>query len=366
MGQSPPSKFYNRNGEGLFFIQGNKEFQDLYVMPEIYTSKCNKTAPENSVLITVRAPVGNVNLTLQEICIGRGVAAIFHKDNDFLKNRFCYYILRGLEDYIMSFGEGGTTYESITKKDLENIQIPLPPPDEQSRIAAVLSWFDDLIENKKQQNEILEKTAMALFKSWFVDFEPFRDVEFVYSEELGREVPWGWEAVTLKDLTKDIFSGRGKYAIDEKEGKYPLWGANGVIGQAEKYDVDGFAILTGRVGTLGKVFLVEGKFAVSDNVLAAIPKEEWVTFYLYILMKTQIDYESLNVGSTQPLITKTDLGNQLSLLPPDSILQRFHEMVEPLFRKIINNEKEIMVLKRARDALLPLLVFGKLRVEAIE
>jgi len=73
MGQSPPSKFYNKNAEGIFFIQGNKEFQDIYLLPEIYTSKCHKVAPAHSVLITVRAPVGNVNLIKQNICIGRGV-----------------------------------------------------------------------------------------------------------------------------------------------------------------------------------------------------------------------------------------------------------------------------------------------------
>ena len=82
MGQSPSSKFYNKNGEGMFFIQGNKEFHELYVKPNIFTSKCHKIAPKNSVLITVRAPVGNVNLTQKEICIGRGVAAITHKYDD--------------------------------------------------------------------------------------------------------------------------------------------------------------------------------------------------------------------------------------------------------------------------------------------
>ena len=88
MGQSPSSKFYNENGEGILFIQGNKEFQEVFVKPNIFTSKCHKIAPKNSVLITVRAPVGSVNLTQEEICIGRGVAAINHKNNDIDKNKF--------------------------------------------------------------------------------------------------------------------------------------------------------------------------------------------------------------------------------------------------------------------------------------
>ncbi len=82
-------------------------------------------------------------------------------------------------------------------------------------------------------------------------------------------------------------------------------------------------------------------------------------------MKSQIDFEALNVGSTQPLITKKALGNEKILFPPSPILQKFHSLVQPLFEKIINNQKEIMILKKVRDALLPLLVFGKLRVEEV-
>jgi restriction endonuclease S subunit len=79
---------------------------------------------------------------------------------------------------------------------------PYPPLPEQSRIATVLSWFDDLIEVKKRQNEILEKTAMAIFKSWFIDFEPFKDEEFIFNEELEREIPKGWEVKNWGDVVK--------------------------------------------------------------------------------------------------------------------------------------------------------------------
>jgi len=222
-----------------------------------------------------------------------------------------------------------------------------------------------LIENKKRQNEILEKVAMAIFKSWFVDFEPFKDEKFVYNEELGKEIPKGWKIEKLKELTENITSGRGRYIIKAKEGRYPLWGANGILGFINEYDLEGFAILTGRVGTLGKVFLVNDKFTISDNVLTLIPKKTIYIFFIYLCMKTQIDFESLNVGSTQPLITKTALGDENVILPPQPILQHFHSLVEPLFQKITLNQKQIMVLRKIRDALLPKLVFGRLRVEEI-
>ena len=110
-------------------------------------------------------------------------------------------ILREPLEWSMS---GTSGRQRVQLSALKTLPILLPPPLEQSRIATVLSWFDDLIENKKRQNEILEKTAMAIFKSWFVDFEPFKDEEFVYSEELGKEIPKGWEVEELKEIANII------------------------------------------------------------------------------------------------------------------------------------------------------------------
>ena len=283
-----------------------------------------------------------------------------------ISNRFVYYffISHPMQTFIESLAEGSTR-PNTNAKVVSKFPLYYPPPPEQSSIATVLSWFDDLIENKKRQNEILEKVAMAIFKSWFVDFEPFKDEEFVHNEELGKEIPEGWKIEKLKELTENITSGRGRYIIKAKEGRYPLWGANGILGFINEYDLEGFAILTGRVGTLGKVFLVNDKFTISDNVLTLIPKKTIYIFFIYLCMKTQIDFESLNVGSTQPLITKTALGDENVILPPQPILQHFHSLVEPLFQKITLNQKQIMVLRKIRDALLPKLVFGRLRVEEI-
>jgi type I restriction enzyme S subunit len=282
-----------------------------------------------------------------------------------IHNKFTFYFLLSpqMQDYIKSIAEGSTR-QNTNAKVVAEFPLYVPPLPEQSRIATVLSYFDDLIEVKKRQNEILEKTAMAIFKSWFVDFEPFMDGEFVYNEELGRDIPKGWEMKKVIDLCY-IISGRGKYLIEASEGIYPLWGANGVLGYIDNYDLEGFSIITGRVGTIGKVFLVEGKYAISDNVLCIIPHQGFCIFFLYLWIKSQIDFESLNVGTSQPLITKTALGNEPILSPPPHILQSFHSLVEPLFQKIILNQKQIMTLRKIRDTLLPLLVFGKLRVEEV-
>jgi len=117
------------------------------------------------------------------------IDTVFYAEN--VKNaEFIYYIFSSLSiEQLMS----DSAVPGLNINFLKNIKIPYPSPTEQSRIATVLSWFDGLIENKKRQNEILEKVAMAIFKSWFVDFEPFKDEELVYNEELRKEIPKGWE-----------------------------------------------------------------------------------------------------------------------------------------------------------------------------
>jgi len=342
---------------GFYEVWGANGFMD-------YTDDTDHLE-NREVLITGRVgTLGNVYYIKKNsnVWLSDNVLILYPNDQEINLKFVFYHLLTRKEDIINL--DVGSTQPLITQNGLKNLIIPLPPLPEQSRIATVLSWFDDLIEVKKRQNEILEKTAMAIFKNWFVDFEPFKNEEFVYNEELGREMPKGWEVKKIIDLC-NIISGRGRYLLEASEGIYPLWGANGVLGYIENYDLEGFSIITGRVGTIGNVFLVEGKFAISDNVLCIMPHQDFRIFFLYLWIKSQIDFESLNVGTSQPLITKTALGNEPIIFPPHCILQSFHSLVEPLFQKIILNQKQIMTLRKIRDTLLPLLVFGKLRVEEV-
>jgi len=112
---------------------------------------------------------------------------------------FLFYQLKIREDELRDTTTG-TGIPHVDKQNLLRKRIIYPPPPEQSRIATVLSWFDDLIENKKRQNEILEKTAEAIFKSWFIDFEPFKYEEFVDSE-LGK-IPKEWKVSKLGEVVK--------------------------------------------------------------------------------------------------------------------------------------------------------------------
>jgi type I restriction enzyme S subunit len=363
MGQSPPSKYYNREGKGTPFAQGKKEFGDLHITPTIFTTKCSKIAPSNSVLITVRAPVGELNLTKSELCIGRGIAAILNKSGNPLHNRFIYYALKALSEYLSMLGERGTTYDSVRKEELDSVSFPYPQPSEQERIASVLSWFDDLIENKKRQNEVLEKTAMAIFKSWFMNFEPFKDEEFVDSS-LGK-IPKGWDIRELGNVVKILY-GEGLPDRKRQEGPYPVIGSSGIIGYHSKYLVYAPSVVVGRKGNVGSIFLMlEPSFPI-DTVFYTSPDTPLeLVFYVYHFLKNTSLEE---IASSHTAVPGLDIHilNSLKLpFPPEPIIQKFQSLVEPLLQKILLNQKEIMILRRVRDTLLSLLVFGELRVEEI-
>ena len=286
--------------------------------------------------------------------------------------KFLFYFLNDKEKW----PELGSGQPFISKSAAEEVLIVYPPLPEQSRIATVLSWFDDLIEVKKRQNEILEKTAMAIFKSWFIDFEPFRDGEFVYSEELGKEIPKGWEVSPIEkefylikgrkyEVFDDYFEGCSPYLLIEtfKTGKIEFWTIEKEP-QVEENDV----VLVADGESSGKVLRYQ-KGILGSTLLTLKPKRENSIELKHLIYLTLKFYEdeimSHRTGSAIPHLDKEFLKSFLLLLPPSHILQSFHSLVEPLFQKIILNQKQIMTLRKIRDTLLPLLVFGKLRVEEV-
>jgi len=353
-----------RDYEYVYISRGERNITEKAV------KECSlKFFPEGTVLLTTRAPIGYVAIAKNRITANQGFRNIVpHK----IKSEYLYYYLKNVTDYLKSLA-GGSTFGELTGTTLKEVLIPYPPPEEQSRIATVLSWFDDLIENKKRQNEILEKVAMAIFKSWFVDFEPFKDEEFGYNEELGKEIPMGWEVEKFGDVAE--FHDHKRVPLSEIErqkrrGIYPYYGANGVIDYIDDYIFDGEYLLVAEDGTVvdengfAVSRLVEGKFWANNHVHVIQGKNNVPTEFLYLVLK-YTPIAPYITGAVQLKLNQKNFTKMPVLLPPQPILQHFHSLVEPLFQKIILNQKQIMVLRKIRDALLPKLVFGKLRVEVI-
>jgi len=184
MGQSPPSTTYNKERRGLPFYQGKADFGEKYPTPRVWCSEPYKVAESGDILISVRAPVGPVNICQEKACIGRGLAAI-RPQTSFLDNMFLFYYLRSIESKWLG---RGSTFKAIKKKDLEDLLVPLPPLDEQKRIVSRLEQLIGRVEKakrlRKAANEETEKIMQAALNEIF-----------------SRVQEKGWEWKKLRELT---------------------------------------------------------------------------------------------------------------------------------------------------------------------
>ena len=160
MGQSPPSSTYNKSGIGIPFLQGCAEFGKIYPSPNLYCSKPLKIVRLGDILISVRAPVGEINIADTNLCIGRGLAALRPKEKS-VNTFYIYYALHKAKGKLKN-RSSGSTFKAIAKRDLENFRIPLPPLPEQKQIAEILMTVDKKLELLREKKKILEQLKKGL------------------------------------------------------------------------------------------------------------------------------------------------------------------------------------------------------------
>lgn len=278
----------------------------------------------------------------------------------------------------------GAVMPKLTQGNLNRIEVPCPPRAVQDAIVAVLGNLDDRITLLRETNATLEAIARALFKSWFVDFDPVRAKaegrqpegmdataaalfpDSFEESELGL-VPKKWRVGSLSDICT---IASGKRPPDRSDNStevcsIPLYGGAGLMGYTSASLFDEVLIVTGRVGTLGKVHIAYPPFWASDNVLVVSPKSP-ADFSFALNWIRSIDIQALNRGSTQPLLTQRDLGAQPGLIPPREVLRIFEEIVGQLYYRIRSQEQQAQALTQLRDTLLPRLISGQLRLPETE
>lgn len=165
-GQSPPSETYNKSGDGIPFFQGKADYGEKYPIVRNWCTSPKKISIPNDILISIRAPVGPVNINNTNACIGRGLSAI--RTNSICNYEYLYYYLKAKEQFIAQLGVGSTFF-AITQNDLKKIQIPLPPLSDQIKIATVLSKAEALIQKKKQNISLLDEFLKSTFLKMFGD-----------------------------------------------------------------------------------------------------------------------------------------------------------------------------------------------------
>jgi type I restriction enzyme S subunit len=298
-----------------------------------------KILKKGQIIISARGTVGVISMLGRDMAFNQSNYGI-NANSELTENEFLYYLLKhNIANFISN--SYGAVFDTITKETFDQIIVSIPEKPEQKSIASILSTLDDKIDLLHRQSKTLEALAETLFRQWFVE-------EGTQSILIGNVA----RVTTGKGLKREEFI---------ENGEFPILGANGEIGRTNKFLYESKLILTGRVGTLGKVYSSEGKVWISDNVLIVKPIDEKFFYPIYFYLKT-IDFENLNVGSTQPLVTQTEVKKIELKIPTKEHFEEFAEMCSYNFEKIKTNQIQIRTLTQLRDTLLPKLMSGEVRV----
>lgn len=319
---------------------------------------------------------------------------------------YLYYVIstKSYESHFFAAGSG-SGQPNLSPATILSVEIPYPPYDLQCGIASVLKSLDDKIELNRQINQTLEQIAQAIFKSWFVDFEPVkakieaksagRDPEraamcaisgksepeldqlspenyqrlaataalfpdALVESELGL-IPKGWEVGMLQDLLI-LQRGFDLPASDRKEGTFPIIAASGPAGLHDQAMVKAPGVVTGRSGVLGKVFLVLENYWPLNTTLWVKEFRRASPLYAFHLLKT-FDFSIFNAGSAVPTLNRNHIHGLRQLVPANGCVSEFEKHAGLLFKAIQDREKESQHLATLRDTLLPKLLSGELNVD---
>ena len=306
-GQSPESKYYNTNGEGLPFFQGNADFGELYPVTKMWCTEPKKIVEKNTLLISVRAPIGALNFSTERCCIGRGLAGITAKAPTDLK--YIYYGLMNKKEELNRLGTG-STFKAINKKVLKNTLIVKEKAERQHNIVKVLDKNILIIAHLQKQLYLLDE----LVKSRFV-------------EMFGDPVCNSMNLPTMKGI--DIFRlTNGKFVPESKryELGIPAYGGNGISWYTDAALIQKDTIVIGRVGfQSGNVHFAKGPLWITDNAMYInnFNAEKYDLFFMYYLMR-YIDFTRFQDAGDLKKITQKPFMNMKYIMP---VLSRQREYV---------------------------------------
>ena len=268
--------------------------------------------------------------------------------------RFLYYlaISPDFRDLAIKSMVGTSGRQRVQQSVLETCELRVPPLETQRKIAAILSALDDKIELNRRINANLEQQAAAIFKSKFCDFD-----------DNAGQMPSKWNVATFGEIAEVVSGKRPPMKQPEfsEDVNVPLVGASTIMGYTNNILYNEPILVIGRVGTHGVVQRFQTPCWPSDNTL--VIKSEYYEYAFHFLKN--VDYVNMNRGSTQPLITQTDLKNLLIVLPEKRVLKEFEKLTGTLMARWETNRAENEQLAAVRDALLPRLMSGEINVSDV-
>lgn len=361
MGQSPKSDFYNSKGDGLPFLQGNRTFGDKYPTFDTWTTFVTKEAEVGDVIMSVRAPVGDINITPLKMCLGRGVCGLRHKQG---AQEFLYYLLRANKENLIN-RENGTVFGSINKTDISNLEVQVPSLREQIQIGLTLKAIDDKIENNKKINHHLVEQAYAIYKEVCVNQKDDSFVEETI-KSISQKVITG---KTPSTQNKDYYGGDLPFITipDMHNNIYCVETLRYLTQKGEQTQpsktLPKNSIIVSCIATPGLVSLLDRESQTNQQINAVIPSENQEYYlFLELLSKSKLIIELGSSGSTTYNLNKTQF-EKIKISAP-SIEKRYelNNLLRPLFLKINQTQHETIKLSQLRDTLLPKLLSGEISV----
>ena len=333
-----------------------------YIAEEDYDKWMVRGFPKvGDVILTTEAPLGEVALLKEEkVALAQRIVCLRGKNNVLDNTYLKYYLQSGKGQKSLSARESGTTVTGIKQAELRRVDIEYPAYDDQRRIASILSSLDRKIELNNKINADLEEMAQAIFKNWFVDFEPFKDGKFVESE-LGI-IPEGWKVGCLGELCK-FKRGKNlltKNAIDE--------GIPVVAGGLEPSCFHNVAntgapvvTVSGSGANAGFMKMYHVPVWASDCSFIDISCENFYFVYCFLKVNSKL-LKHAQTGAVQPHVKPSDIHDFELIIPDKKSIIEFQDKVKPFYDRIAATQKESSRLSALRDTLLPRLMSGEISI----
>lgn len=336
MGQSPDSKSYNKDKNGIPFYQGNADFGEKHPTPTVWCTAPKKIARKGDILISVRAPIGDMNIANEDCCIGRGLAAIRLNKSDIVDINYLYHYLSATVEFLQEQGTG-STFKAINKTTLEGIEIPCPSIEKQKNIAKFIIEIKTSIQYKKAELVALNELVKSRFIEMFVE-KGFKEITFSdYAEiidgDRGKNYPKAEEFsdegyclfLSAKNVTKDGFLFEQMQFISEEKDNLLR------KGKLCRGDI----VITTR-GTIGNIAFYDDDIPY-DNVRInsgmVIIRQKEVSFnqiFFLNAFKNKIDeIKETNVtGAAQPQLPIHIMSKIKLLNPPIELQNEFADFVK--------------------------------------
>jgi len=342
-----------------------------------------KLLEKNDIVISARGTVGAMAMIPYPMCFNQSCFGL--RGNNIVDKNFLYYLTRTKVDELRKTAHG-SVFDTITRETFDNLRCLVPPLQTQQKIGNTLSSLDSKIELNKRINDNLEQQAQALFKSWFVDFEPFKEGKFVDSE-LGM-IPENWRVCSAETIFKinigktpprkeqqwftNINNGNVKWISISDLGSNEIFIEDSkeyltkeAISKFNIIVVPEDTILVSFKLTVGRVGISNCELTTNEAVARFYLPKSYFREYTYLSLK---NYNYARLGSTSSIATAVNskiIKNMKLLIPPVTIISEFSKRINPLFNAIRIYENEIRNLSKIRNTLLPKLMSGELKINDI-